>query len=82
MPIVVLYFAALKELVGTGEEQLSLPEGCRTVSAALEHLEGLHPELRAHRSSVRLALNESFVSGDPTLSAGDTLALIPPVSGG
>lgn len=82
VPVVVLYFAAIRELIGTGEERLNLAPTCRTVDQAAEHLCTLHPQLRAHLAGVRFAVNETFVSGGEAVSEGDTLALIPPVSGG
>jgi molybdopterin converting factor subunit 1 len=82
MTIVVLYFAALRELLGASEERLQLPDACRSVDDVARHLLALHPALGPHLSCVRFARNESFVGGSEPLADGDTLALIPPVSGG
>jgi molybdopterin converting factor subunit 1 len=82
MTIVVLYFAALRELLGTSEETLSLAPDSLTVDALAEQLAQNHPALRGHLSSVRFAINESFVNGTAEVLNGDIVALIPPVSGG
>ena len=37
-PVTILYFARLREAVGTPEEQLSLPDGIATVGALVAHL--------------------------------------------
>jgi molybdopterin synthase sulfur carrier subunit len=78
----VLYFAALRELTGCDAEWLELPPETRTVGATLLHLERVRPELAGRLGSVRAALNETFVAPDEPITDADTLALIPPVSGG
>ena len=78
----VLYFAALRELLGISEEQLSLPVGPLDVRGLSQHLARRHPRLEAHLPSVRFAVNEAFVSLEVPLAPGDVVALIPPVSGG
>jgi molybdopterin converting factor subunit 1 len=82
MTIVVLYFAALRELLGTSEEKLSGLPGSLTIGALAAQLAERHPALSPHLGSVRFALNESFVDLGAQVTEGDTVALIPPVSGG
>jgi len=82
MTIVVLYFAALRELLGKSEETLSGLPGTLTIAELAEQLVQLHPTLSPHLGSVRFALNESFVGSGARVTEGDTVALIPPVSGG
>ena len=82
MTVVVLYFAALRELLGTSEETLSglpCPLGMRDFSGLLAQR---HPKLVPHLGSVRFAVNETFVNMSTEIVDGDTIALIPPVSGG
>lgn len=81
MTIVVLYFAALRELLARSEEVVVLP-GVLTIEALAAYLVELHPELEPHLGSVRFAVNESFVQRTNTVQAGDRVALLPPVSGG
>jgi molybdopterin converting factor subunit 1 len=89
MTLVILYFAAIRELLGTSEETLEVGRGsvCTiggvfTIGDLAARLVDLHPELQGHLASVRFALNESFVDTAASLVDGDTVALIPPVSGG
>jgi len=60
----------------------SLNRASRTVAHLIEQLEAKYPRLRDHRDSMRVAVNETFARPGARLSEGDTIALIPPVSGG
>jgi sulfur-carrier protein len=82
MTVVVLYFAALRELLGTSEETVSDLASPLSVRAFAELLGRRHPRLLPHLGSVRFAVNEAFVNADAEIADGDTVALIPPVSGG
>ena len=82
MKVTLLYFAAVRELVGLSSEELSLPDGVRTVSALRTHLEAARPALAGRLAQVRIARNESFAADDEPIAAGDEIALIPPVAGG
>lgn len=82
MTVTVLYFAALRELLGLAEEQLAIGAAGLSVSQLAEQLLQRHPELGPYLASVRFAVNESFVDATARVAPGDTLALIPPVSGG
>ena len=80
--VVVLYFAALRELLGLHEERLELPPTVGCVRDLATFLGQRHPALVPHFSSVRFALNETFVDTAAPLGDGDVVALIPPVTGG
>ena len=82
MNVTVLYFAALRDVMGTGEESVTLPPEVRTASDFLRFLEGARGALTGRLQSVRLARNEQFAEPGEVLAAGDVLALIPPVAGG
>ncbi len=77
----VLYFAALRELAGTNEEQVSLTAQV-SVAALLALLEERHGALRGRLQSVRVAVDEEFAELSRELQGGEVVALIPPVSGG
>jgi molybdopterin converting factor subunit 1 len=79
--VVVLYFAALRDAVGTGSETLTLPDPVRTVGDLLQFLES-RPALQGKLASVRVAIDESFVEVCSPLHDAATVALIPPVQGG
>jgi sulfur-carrier protein len=78
----ILYFAAVRELVGRAEEELVLPAEIRTVEDLGRHLEVARPALSGRLASVRFARNEEFSTADEALAEGDVIALIPPVAGG
>jgi len=73
---------AVRELLALHEERLELPSSVRCVRDLATLLGQRHPALVPHFSSVRFALNESFVDTAALLSDGDVVALIPPVTGG
>jgi molybdopterin synthase catalytic subunit len=80
--ISVRLFAILRERAGRGALELDLPEGA-TVEDAIERLRrepGLDEPLE--RIRVAVAVNREYASPADPLSAGDELALVPPVSGG
>lgn len=82
MTVVVLYFAALRELLGIREETLPDVPGPLSVQAFSDLLGRRHPALVSRLASVRFAVNESFATATEMIGDGDTVALIPPVSGG
>ena len=81
MKVTVLYFAAVKDLVGKDEEQLEVGDGT-TIGTLGEILAGRHPSLAGRLRAVRFARNEAFADDGEALAAGDVVALIPPVAGG
>jgi molybdenum cofactor biosynthesis protein MoaC len=82
MQVEVRLFAVFRERAGRDVLSLELPEGA-TVADALEAA-GREPGLGEllRRMPVRAALNREYVEPATRISAGDELALIPPVSGG
>lgn len=82
MVVRILYFAALRDLVGLAEESVDLPEHVRTVSALRDYLGESRAPLAGSLDKIRIARNEAFAGPDDGLEVGDVLALIPPVAGG
>jgi molybdopterin synthase sulfur carrier subunit len=80
--ITVLYFAAVRDLVGRDEEALELPASVTTIGALAGHLAQVHAPLEGRLGYVRFARNEEFAGNEDALADGDTVALIPPVAGG
>lgn len=78
MSITVLYFASLKDAANKSSEQCALPES----------LPGLYAELNARygfafeQSALRVAVNGQFTTWQAPVHDGDSIAFIPPVSGG
>ncbi len=83
MILEVRLFAVLREQAGCESLQLELTDGA-TVADALESLAARGDRLAAALAAmpVVMAVNRSYASAEEPLSAGDELALIPPVSGG
>ena len=79
--ISMLYFAGLRDLLGIESETLQTPQGSN-IAALQAILLKAHPTLEGHLESVRFARNEEFATNEYVLSQGDTVALIPPVTGG
>ena len=82
MKLTILYFAAVRDLVGKDEEALEVPASVTTIGALSAHLVAVHEALGGRLKYVRFARNEEFASDDTALAEGDTIALIPPVAGG
>lgn len=74
-------FAVQRELAGTREVRLELPDGA-TVDEAWANLVMRFPVLAPGRPYVRFARNGEYVEPATGLREGDEVAVIPPVSGG
>jgi molybdopterin synthase sulfur carrier subunit len=84
-PLTILYFAWLRERVGTAAEEFLLPPDVATVADLVEHLAARSPGYAAafaNRRSVRCAVNQEFAPGSAVLHPGDEVAFFPPVTGG
>ena len=83
--VTLLYFASLRESLGTGREQVALPAGDSTVSAlvaALRSREGRWSEAFAPGKPWRVAVNQRMADLATPLAPGDEVAFFPPVTGG
>jgi MoaE-MoaD fusion protein len=81
MRVQVLAFAQAREAIGAARVEIELPAGSR-VSDAIAQLAARHPALRAIVPHLAIAVNRELVRGEPVLTDGAELALLPPVSGG
>jgi molybdopterin synthase catalytic subunit len=77
----VRLFAIQRELAGTREVALDLPDGA-DIEEAWAALVARHHVLAPGRPSVRFARNGEYAEPSTPLADGDELAIIPPVSGG
>ncbi len=82
MRVRVLYFAAVRDLVGRAEASLDLPANVISVAQFASWLASHHPALEGRMGAVRVARNETFAGPEERLAERDVLALIPPVAGG
>jgi MoaE-MoaD fusion protein len=81
MLVHVLFFGVLKDLAGQGGESLNLPENS-SLADVLSHYEARIPRLKEWVSSIAMSVNQEYAGPEAKLSAGDEIALLPPVSGG
>ncbi len=82
--VTVLFFAGLREAVGTGIEELALPAGVDTVAGLRDHLaaRGEQWQALATAKNLRAAVNQDMVPLTTTIKDGDEVAFFPPVTGG
>jgi molybdopterin synthase catalytic subunit len=81
MRVKVLFFGMLKDIVGSAEEQLNMPEGAH-LENIFDHYAGRFPRLREMAGSIVLARNHEFSDVSVPVGEGDEVAFLPPVSGG
>jgi molybdopterin synthase sulfur carrier subunit len=83
--LTIVYFAWVRDRVGTGEERIAHPGADCTVAALLDRLaagsEG-HAEAFADRARLRAALDQEYVALSAPIGEARELALFPPVTGG
>ncbi|MBL8477850.1 MAG: molybdopterin converting factor subunit 1 [Sterolibacteriaceae bacterium] len=84
MTVKVVFFAGLREALGTGSESLALPGGVATVGGLRDLLaaRGEPWSALATTKNLRVALNQQMVGLDAPLKGGDEVAFFPPVTGG
>lgn len=83
--VTLLYFARLREALGTGREQLVLPPGVATLGALRTHLAsrgGAWAKEMAGGRNLRAAVNQDVAAADTPVKGGDEVAFFPPVTGG
>jgi molybdopterin synthase sulfur carrier subunit len=83
--ITILYFARLREALGTASEQIALPAGVRDLESLRELLRSrgsAWAEELADGRPVRAAVNQDMAFGDTRIADGDEIAFFPPVTGG
>ena len=82
MQVKVRLFANLRDLIG-GDLVEDFDGPVVSVRALRGRLGASHPALAPHLARVAIAVNEEYVAGeDVEVHDGDTVALIPPISGG
>ena len=78
------YFASLRETLGTGDEQVELPDGVHDLAGLTRWLQGRDESWASAFSDSRLhvAINQEIVKADAAIRDGDEIAWFPPVTGG
>jgi molybdopterin synthase sulfur carrier subunit len=85
LKVKVLFFASLREQLGTGAVELEVPAAVATVGALRSHLRGLggaYDVALGDKRALRTAVNQEMAQASAPLKAGDEIAFFPPVTGG
>jgi molybdopterin converting factor subunit 1 len=78
--IKVLLFGAAADRAGTRETVI--PATSTTIDELWQILAQRHPDLSPMRDTLAFAVNGEYARGDTSVTAGDEVAVLPPVSGG
>lgn len=81
----LVYFAWVRERIGTAEEEVSPPDSVTTVGDLVDWLAGRssgHAEAFADRARLRAAVDQTFVPLDTPIAGAREIAIFPPVTGG
>lgn len=79
--VTVRLFAVLRERAGTAEVPVAIEEGW-TVGQVVTRVFEQYPQLRSFDAYLRTAVNARYAERGATVTDGDELAFISPVSGG
>lgn len=85
MSIKILYFAGLREALGSTSETVALPAGVGTIGelrAWLRERGGAWSEQLAEGKAVRMSIDRAMAGAATPLHAGAEVAFFPPVTGG
>jgi sulfur-carrier protein len=83
--VTILYFARLREMVGTAREELALPASLTDIAALRRTLVfrgGAWAEAFGENRRIRAAVNQEMASDGTAVRDGDEVAFFPPVTGG
>jgi molybdopterin converting factor subunit 1 len=77
----VLFFGPLRELTSVAEETVELPAST-ALCDVFDRYCARFPKLAGFRASLVASQNQEFAPWDARVADGDTIAFLPPVSGG
>jgi molybdopterin synthase sulfur carrier subunit len=81
----ILYFARLRQIIGRGQDDISIPADVKTVGALIDYLKARDEGVAAAFADLRtlkVAVNQSHASLDASLAGATEVAFFPPVTGG
>jgi molybdopterin synthase sulfur carrier subunit len=85
MALTILYFAWVREKIGTGEETVEVPAHVTTARVLAGWLAGRSNGHRAALSDlarIRVAVDQAFADLDAPIAGAREIAFFPPVTGG
>ena len=83
--VTILYFARLREALGTAREELALPQGVVDLTGlrtALVKRGGVWEQELGQSRNIRMAVNQDIATAGTRVTDGDEIAFFPPVTGG
>ncbi|MFT8718829.1 molybdopterin converting factor subunit 1 [Acetobacter sp.] len=83
--VTILYFAALRERMGRGNENVPLGENIATVGdllAACRQRDTVFDQVFSQPGQVKVAVNRALGSLETPVKVGDEVAFFPPMTGG
>lgn len=81
----IVYFAWMREHIGTDSEEFDLPAHITTIKALADHLQAQstgHAKALSNLDIVRVAVNHVYADLDTRIVNNDEVAFFPPVTGG
>lgn len=81
----ILYFAWLRQKIGTDKETLTPPADVTTVAGLIDWLKDRspgHADAFENSKFIRAAVNQEFATLETLIKQGDEVAFFPPVTGG
>jgi len=81
----IIYFAWLKDHVGCGEEEITLPSGGSDVRGLIEWLSGRGPRYEKAFEFIetsKVVVNQVVAQNDAPVCDDDEVMFIPPIAGG
>lgn len=80
MRVKILYFSSVRDKIGLQSEEIEF--NGKTLNDLKNTLIEKYPQIRENLEKVMFALNQEYADLNTFLKDGDTIAIIPPVSGG
>ncbi|MEZ2129172.1 MULTISPECIES: molybdopterin converting factor subunit 1 [unclassified Sinorhizobium] len=81
----LVYFAWIRERIGKGEEEISLPTDVVTVADLLNHLKTLGDEYETalqYPDVIRVAIDQEHVDHHEPIGGAREIGIFPPMTGG
>ena len=82
MKLRVLFFSVLRDITGSGEIMIDLPDASASVADLLDHLFERWPPLRDWDRSLLIAVDQVYAKRNEPLHDNAEVAIMPPVQGG
>jgi sulfur-carrier protein len=81
----LVYFAWVRERIGTSEEELDIPASVVTVADLLDWLKGQgegYEQALQYPKAIRVAINHEHVDHSEPIAGAREIGLFPPMTGG